>query len=122
MIINNALIIIYLVGAVVIEEAHQLFRSYLKVKINPFPFDNSKISVQWYVYDLSNCISAVLIALAVYTAVSSKNMKDISLVYLIYRVLETIYFLLWNKQFGYMGLLLLFGFVLFIIISQWKNK
>lgn len=119
---NNALIILYLVGAILIEEAHQLFSKYAKVKIYPFPFDETKISVQWYVYDLSNCISAVLIALAVYTAFATRTMKDIGLVYLGYRVLETIYLLLWNKQFGYTQLLLLFGFVLFIIITQWKNK
>lgn len=119
---NHALIILYLVSAIVIEEAHQLFSDFLKVKINPFPFDNSKISVQWYVYDLSNCISAVLIGLAIYTVFVTRNMKSIGLAYLGYRVLEFFYYLLWNKQFGYTELLLLFGFVLFIIITQWKNK
>lgn len=122
MIKKHALIICYLVAAIVIEEAHNLFSKYLKVKINPFPFDETKISVQWYVYDLSNCISAVLIALALYTAMATRNMKDFALVYLGYRVLETLYFVLWDKQFGYMELLVLFGVVLFIIITQWKNK
>jgi hypothetical protein len=110
------------VGAIVIEETHQLFSSFSKVKIKPFPFDDSKISVQWYVYDLSNCISAVLISLAIYTAVATRNMKSLTLVYLGYRVLEIIYFILWDKQFGYTELLLLFGLVLFIIISQWKKR
>jgi hypothetical protein len=119
---KNALIILYLTGAVVMEEAHQLFSKYLKVKIHPFPFDDTKISVQWYVYDLSNCISAVLIALAFYTALATKNMKDIALVFLGYRILELIFFILWDKQLGYVQLLLLFGYVLFIIITQWKNK
>lgn len=109
-------------GAIVIEETHQLFSKFAKVKIYPFPFDDTKISVQWYVYDLSNCISAVLIALAIYKAVTLKNMKDFALVYLGYRVLEILYYVLWDKQFGYMELLVLFGVVLFIIISQWKNK
>lgn len=122
MIKTNALIILYLVGAIVIEETHQLFSKFAKVKIYPFPFDDTKISVQWYVYDLSNCISAVLIALAIYKAVTLKNMKDFALVYLGYRVLEILYYVLWDKQFGYMELLVLFGVVLFIIISQWKNK
>ncbi len=119
---NNAFFILYLVGAIVIEESHQLFSQFAKVKIYPFPFDDTKISVQWYVYDLSNCISAVLIALAIYTSLSLRKMKDIALCYLGYRVIELILFSLWDKQSGYMELLLLFGLGLFIIISQWKNK
>ncbi len=119
---NNTYIVLYLVLAIVLEETHQLFSSFSKVKIYPFPFDDSKISVQWYVYDLSNCISAVLIAFALYSAFATRNMKDFALVYLGYRVLELFYFLLWDKQFGYTELLLLFGFVSYIIISQWKKR
>ncbi len=119
---NNAFFILYLVGAIVIEESHQLFSQFAKVKIYPFPFDDTKISVQWYVYDLSNCISAVLIALAIYTAVATRNMKSVCLMYLGYRILETFFYCLWDKQFGYTELLLLFGLALFIIISQWKKR
>src|SRR5687767_4184215 len=109
---KNALIILYLVSAVVMEEAHQLFSKYLKVKIHPFPFDDTKISVQWYVYDLSNCISAVLIALAFYTAFATRNMRTIGLVFLGYRVTELIAFLLWDKQFGYSFFLVFLGLIL----------
>lgn len=109
-------------GAIVIEETHQLFSKYLKVKINPFPFDETKISVQWYVYDLSNCISAVLIALALYTALTLRNMKDVALCFLGYRVIELTAYILWDKQFGYSEFLALFGFALFIIITQWKKR
>lgn len=118
----NALVILYLVGAVSVEEVHQLFSGYPVERISMFPFDDTTISVQWYVHDLTNCISAVLTGLAVYTVLSTRKMKNIALVYLGYRVVELAYFLLWNKQFGYVELLLLFGFVLFIIITQWKNR
>lgn len=122
MIKREALIILYLVGAVMIEEAHQLFSGYPVERIRMFPFDHTKISIQWYVHDLSNCISAVLISLAVYTAFITRNMRNIALAYLGYRVFELFYFVLWNKQLGYVQLLLLFGLVLFIIITKWKNK
>lgn len=118
----NALVILYLVGAVSVEEVHQLFSNYPVERIPMFPFDDTTISVQWYVHDLTNCISAVLIGLAVHTAFITRNMRNIALVYLGYRVFELIAFLLWDKQFGYVELLLLFGFVLFIIITQWKNR
>lgn len=122
MIKRDALVILYLVGAVMIEESHQLFSGYPVERIRMFPFDHTKISIQWYVHDLSNCISAVLISLAVYTAFITRNMRNIALAYLGYRVFELFYFVLWNKQLGYVQLLLLFGLVLFIIITKWKNK
>lgn len=122
MIKREALIILYLVGAVMIEEAHHLFYRFPSTKIPMFPFDDTHIGVQWYIHDLSNSISAVIIALAIHTALATRNMKDFALVYLGYRVVELFYFVLWNKQLGYTQLLLLFGFVLFIIITQWKNK
>src|SRR6476620_5866789 len=119
---NQIRITLYLVGAVLIEEAHQFFRAFAKVKIYPFPFDDTKISVQWYVYDLSNCISAVLIALALHAAFTTRNMKSISLCYFGYRVIELLFYGLWDKQIDYTELLLLFDFLLYIILSQWKKQ
>jgi len=123
--IRYAISILLIVAAFLVEEMHNLFSNASTEKINWFMFNSqSKQSLQWYIYDLGNSISPALIAIVIYYSFKQfgKNMRDIGLVYLIYRLAEIGAFILWNKQFGYSIMLTVVGISFYLIASKWKSK
>lgn len=123
--IRYAISILLLVAALLLEEIHNMFSDFSTAKVNWFPLNsNSKMSLQWYVHDFGNVLSVALVAVVLYISFKQfgKNMRDIGIIYLFYRLAEIPAFLLWNNQFGYSVALAIVGLSFYLIGSKWKNN